>query len=438
MDWWIYLIITLVMLVCFLISGMPVAVAFMLFNIIGTIFWVGGLNGLKNVAANGFSNLSSFALLPIPMFIFLGEVMFQSGLATMMIDSVEKWIGRIRGSLSMIAVIGGAIFATMSGSAASGVAVLGATLYPEMRARNYSTEMSIGPILGAGPLAVIIPPTAIGVLLATLAGLSVGKFLLAAIFPGFLLVFIYAIYIFVRANLQPHLVPDPAFMPHITWGHRIKSALTVTPMALIIFLVIGLIFLGITTPSEAAAAGALGAILLSLCYGKLNLGMMRRSIEETIKVTCMVLFIILGSQIFSQILAFTGITRGVVSLIIEAGLSPYVIMIFVQLILIFLGCFVDAISIIMICVPIFMPIVASMGLDPIWFCVIFLVNIELGGITPPFGLTIFIMKGVCGESTSINDIYKAGFPFLLMGLFCIALLILFPQISLWLPSLMVR
>ena len=434
MEWWVILIIIIGLLLSLFLSALPVAFAFLFINLLGSVVWMAGASGLRLIVSTIPANIGSFTLVAVPLFIFMGEVLFRTGIAGLMVTALGKWIGGIRGSLALVATAAGTLFAMMSGSGMSGVAVLGSTLIPEMKSRGYSNQMSLGPVLGAGGLATIIPPSIAAVILATLANVSVGRLLIAGLLPGFVLAGLYATYILVRAHLQPHLAP--LFVPpHISWGERFKSLAFISPMSLIIFLVLGLIFLGIATPSEAAATGVTGAFLLALAYRRLTWETIKKSVMETVIVSTMVFMIFMGSMTFSQILAYTGATSALVALAKGLPVHPIVVVIIMQLILIVLGCFIDTISIMMISVPIYFPVILALGLDPIWFGILMLVNIEMATISPPFGLHNFVMKGVVPDA-SMTDIILAGIPFFFMGLIVIGLMLVFPSLVTWLPRLM--
>ncbi|MBI4285236.1 MAG: TRAP transporter large permease subunit [Chloroflexi bacterium] len=432
MEWWVTLLIIIGALVVLFASGLPVAFAFMVINFVGTLFLMGGVRGLPIMVETVVSNIAVFSLVAVPMFILLGEILYRAGVATRMVSAISVWMGRVRGSLALIAVIAGVVFAMMSGSSMSGVAVLGSTLVPDMKKRGYSNEMSIGPILGAGGLAMIIPPSILMILLATLAMVPADKALIGGFIPGLVLAGLYAAYILIRSYIQPQLAP--AYVPAgVTWRERARSLVFILPVGFIIFLVLGLIFLGVTTPSEAAAIGAIGAFILAFIYGGLTWQTFTASVSETFKVTAMVFLIIMGSTTFSSLLAFTGATGGLTNLALALPVHPVVLVIMMQFIILIMGCFIDGISIMMITVPIYMPIIRTLGLDPLWFVVMTIVNIELGGITPPFGLLNFVMKGVLPD-VDMMDIIKAGAPFVGLQIVGMALMFAFPILVTWLPS----
>ncbi|HDM09803.1 MAG: TRAP transporter large permease subunit [Deltaproteobacteria bacterium] len=436
MEWWLALLLLLGVMVVLMMSGMPVAVSFLLVDLLGAFLFLGGKAGVVQLVLNMMESLTSFSLLPVPLFVLMGEVMFHSQLGFKAIDVMDHWIGKIPGRLALLAILGGATFSTMSGSTLATTAILGSMLVPDMQKRGYHKSMSIGPVMGSGGLSMLIPPSALAILLAALNQVSVGGLLIAGILPGCLIAFFYAAYVVIRCLLQPHLAPSFE-VPNLSFGEKLRATLIhVVPLGLIIFLVIGLIFLGIATPSEAAALGALGTIFLAAAYGKMGWETLKKSIMGTVRVTSMMFMIIVGSMTFSQIMAFSGASAGLIQLVTGLDLPPMMVLISMQVILLFLGCFMDNLSMVMIAIPIFLPIVNALHFNTLWFSLIMLINMEMANTTPPFGLLLFVMKGVAPKGTTMGDIYKAGVPFLLCDATAMVLVMIFPQIALFLPGLM--
>jgi tripartite ATP-independent transporter DctM subunit len=419
-----------------LLTGLPVAFAFMLINTIGVyVFW-GGQIGLQQLILSIDSSVSTFVLVPVPMFILMGSVMFHSGIAYRMIDVLDEWLGRLAGRLALLSVVAGALFATLTGVAMGSVAMLGSTLAPDMQRRGYSKSMSLGPILASGSLAIMIPPTALGVILASLGRIPVGKLLVGIILPGLLLAVVYAAYIIVRCTLQPSLAPAYDVSP-TPLGRRIRNTLRyVVPLISVIFIVIGTIFFGIATPTEAAGVGALLCFLLAAAYGKLTWAVTKKAVGSAVSISVMVLIILTGSAAFSQILAFAGVTSSLTKLGVGLPVHPIVILILMQIILVFLGMFIEQTSIILVTIPIYMPIVSAMGWNPVWFGAIMLLNLELATISPPFGMSLFVMKGIASPDTTMGDIYRAALPFVGLNILVMAIMIFYPAVVLWLPSFM--
>ena len=435
MEWPIILLFIFGSLIILMATGMPVAFCFMLINVVG-MYACFGMVGLEQLIISIYRTLNSFILLPIPLFILMGEVMFHSGIAPVLIRTLDKWLGRLPGRLSLLAVGAGTLFSTLTGTSLASVAMLGSVLVPEMEQQGYKKSMTLGPILGSGGLAMMIPPSALAVLCGAIAEISIGRILVGIIIPGLLMAAIYAAYIIIRCRLQPSIAPTYEVTPTPLSEKLVATARYVLPQGIIIFMVIGVMFLGIATPSEAAATGAIGTIIVALLYGRLNWEVVKKATIGTLSVTGMLFLIIAGATAFSQVLAYSGASAGLASLATGLPVVPVVIIIAMMVVVVFLGAFMDVVSIMMITLPIFVPVVLSLGFNPVWFAVIFLINIEVAGISPPFGLSLFVMKGVATPGTTMGDIYRAALPFCGLSLIAMALIIAFPTLALWLPGLM--
>jgi tripartite ATP-independent transporter DctM subunit len=304
-----------------------------------------------------------------------------------------------------------------------------------MARRGYSRVMSIGPILGVGGLAMLIPPSALAVLLGTLARIDVGQLLIAGIVPGLILAGLYALLILALVRLAPRLAPayQVAPVPLLT---KVRLLLTdILPMGLVVFLVVGLILLGWATPSEAAAFGAIGVLALAAAFRCLTWPALVRSITGALKVTVMAFMIVLGSATFSQILAFSGASGGMLAFATGFDASPLVMLLVMFGVLLVLGMFMDQLSMMLITVPIFFPLAQTFGFDLIWFAVIVLLALEISFTTPPFGLLLFVMRGVAPPGTTMADIYTSAIPFMACALLLVGLLIWEPRLALFLGSL---
>ena len=419
-----------------MLTGMPVALCFMLINMAGMYLFFGGAAGLEQLITSIYSSLNTFILLPVPLFILMGEVMFHSGIAPVLVETLDKWVGRIPGRLSLLAVAVGTLFSALTGTSLASVAMLGSSLVPDMEKHGYKKPMSLGPILGSGGLAMMIPPSALAVLCGAIAEISIGKILLAIIAPGLLMAAVYAVYIIVRCWLQPDLAPAYEVDPSPIREKVISTVKYVLPQGLVVFLVVGVIFMGIATPSEAAATGAFGTFLIAIIYKRLTWEVTMKAVKGTLSITGMLFLIIAGAMAFSQILGFSGASAGLSELATGLDLPPIMIIMIMQFIILFLGGFMDVVSIMMIVLPIFVPLVRALGFSPVWFAVLFLLNIEMAGTSPPFGMSLFVMKGVAPKGTTMSDIYLAALPFLGCDLIVMIMLFIFPSMALWLPSLM--
>jgi len=404
-DWWLILLIIFGSLVVLMLSGMPVAFSFILVNLVGVLFLWGGGAGLQQLILSMGGSIATFTLLPVALFILMGEVFFHSGMALRAIDVLDKWLGRMPGRLGLLAVASGTLFGTLSGMSMASVAMLGSVLVPDMEKRGYRKPMSLGPILGSGGLAIMIPPSGLAIILATLGHFSVGKLLIAITFPGLLMAAFYSLYIIIRCILQPHVAPAYEVTPTPLKEKIILTVKHVLPLAVVVFLVTGVIFVGIATPSEAAATGTFGAIVLAFLYKGIDKKKLTETAFKTIEITVFIMLIITGSSAFSQILAFSGAISGLTQWVIGLAIPPILLLITMQSLVLVLGCLMDQVAIMMITLPIFMPVVTALGFHPVWFGVLYLLNMEIASTSPPFGMSLFVMKGVAPENTTMGDIY---------------------------------
>lgn len=435
MEWYEALALLIGVIVFLMAMGMPVALAFLAANIIGAWVFMGGERGIGQLLNNGLGSLTKFALVPIPLFLLMGEIFFHTGLGGRMFNAIDRLLGRLSGRLSYVTVLGGTAFSTLSGSSMGSTALLGSLMVPEMNRRGYKPHMSIGPILGTGGLAIIIPPSALAVLLATLAQIDVGALLIAGVIPGLILAFFYIGTIWLQTRLDPNAAPaydvEPlSFMSKVTLLLR-----EVVPMVGVMVVIIILMINGFVTPSEAAAFGALGVIILAAVFRCLTWEAMRKSVTGALKVTLMAYLIVFGSATFSQLLAFSGASRGLVNWAISFELAPIAMLMVMFAVLLLLGMFMEQISIMLLTVPIFFPLAMNLGFDPIWFGLIMLLALEISFTTPPFGLLLFVMKGVAPPGTTMRTIYTSAFPFIGCSLLLVVLLVVFPELALWLPGL---
>jgi|SRR5699024_915529 len=436
MNWILILIIILLSLLMLIFIRLPVAFAFLAINIVFTFLLWNGQQGLMLFVASIKDSLAQFSLVPIPLFILMGELMFHTGIATKLINTLDKWFGKIPGRLSLLAVGAGTMLSTLTASTMATTAMLGSTLLPEMREKDYDKSISMGPILASGGLAIMIPPSALGVLLASLGKISVGDFLIAIIIPGLLMALSFFVYIVIVTLIRPNIAPQysleqPSLKEKIT--DTIKYIL---PLSLIIFLVIGSIFLGIASPTESAAMGAFGSLILAFAYRKMTLEVLVKAVKSTLELTTMILMIVAGSAIFGQILSFSGVTRNLVNVVNNIEYSSIVIILVMLLIVLFMGTFMESLSIMMIVVPMYIPIVEALNADTLWFAVLLLIAIEVGQITPPFGMGLFVMKGVAPKDINMKDIYIAAVPYIVIIIALILVLVMVPGLVTWLPNIM--
>ncbi len=434
MEWWGYLAVILGMLTVFFLSGLPIAFCFTLFNFIAAWMWMGGSDAFALLTVSAYSSITSFPLVAVPLFVLMGELLFQSGVVSIVLDAVTKWIGGVRGSLSYVAVVTGTLFASMSGSAISGVAVLGSTLAPDMRRRGYSKELSLGPILGSGCLAMIIPPSVLAVLLGSLAQIPVGDLLISGIVPGLMLVSAYALHIFLRLRFNPSLAPAESRVI-VSAGIKLRALVSILPVLIITLSVWGVMLFGIATPSEAAAIGVVGALLVMAIYRRLTWRTIKVALFDTVKISSMIFLIIISAMAFSQILAYTGTSGQLVSFATESGLPPWGILVGMIVSAILLGTFLDELALLMISIPIYMPMVKALAFDPLWFGLLMLLTLEIATISPPYGLALFVLKGVVPDASMV-DVWKASIAYMIMSTLVLAIIFIFPGLATFLPGLM--
>lgn len=437
MSWYAILLVLLGTLVVLMGLGVPVVFAFFATNLIGAYLFMGGEPGVMQLVRNAVDSVQSFALAPIPLFILMGEIMFYTGMAGRAIDAVDKLISRVPGRLSLVAIAGGTIFSSLSGSTIANTAMLGSTLLPEMRRRGYKPVMSIGPIVAVGGLAMLIPPSALAVLLGSIAQISISHLLVASILPALIMAALFFGYVTLRCWRDPSLAPAYEVAP-LGLRERLMPFLKyVLPLSGIFFVVVGSIVGGLATPTESAALGAAASLAAAALYRRLSWENLVVSVRQTLRLTVMTLFIICGSITFSQVLAFSQASTGLSAAVLGTGLQSHELLIGMLLILLFLGCFMDQVSMMMITVPLFMPLVQQLGLEPVWFGVLMLMCLEISLATPPFGLLLFVAKGASPQS-SMGEIIGSVTPFILIALSVVVLLVLFPAIVLFLPGMMVR
>lgn len=437
MEWYWAFAMLLGMIIFMMALGVPVAITFLTTNIIGWLYfneWEPA--AIFQVVDNSTILITRFTLGPVPMFIMMGSLFFHTGLAIRVFDGLDALFGRLPGRLCFLTVAGGSIFSTLTGSSMANTAMLGSLMVPEMQRRGYNQRMSMGPILGTGGLAMIIPPSALGVLLAAIAGIDVGRLLIAGFIPGFTLAALYAGLIALQLWMNPNAAPAYEVEP-TTAAQKVKLVCTnILPMGFVVFMVVGSIIFGIATPTEAAAVGVLGVMVLAAAFGVLSFKSIVASVDGTVRVAAMVFFILMNSTVFSQLLAFSGATAGMLEWATSFEVNRLLILLIMFFVLLLLGMFMDAVSMMLITVPIFFPLAQQLGFDLVWFGLFVLISIEMAGTTPPFGLLLYVMLGVAPPGTTLIQVASAAFPFLICDAILILILVAFPPLALWLPSLM--
>ncbi len=434
MEWYVVLVSVFVMLLALFMMGLPIFLSFLVLNIGGLYLLTGNMSGILLVVNSMFNTSTSISLAAIPLFVLLGEILFRSGSVRIIFDAVDALVGNFRARLFAVSISLSTVFGALSGSAMAVAAMMGSSLLPEMDKRGYDQKLSIGTILAGASLAPIIPPSVMAVVLGILSKVSISALLVAGILPGILLAATFLFYTMIRGFLNPSLAPlsESAARP---WGERGRIALRAVPFMLIIVTILGLILGGIATPTEAAASGCVAAAVICAIFGNLRLPSLLEALRATASITAMIMIIMVSSVSFSQLLNLTGSTFELVRVVSELALPLVLMFILLQALPFILCMFIDQIALMIMLVPIYQPIIGALGFDPLWFWTIFLINMSIGGITPPFGYTLFSLQGAA-SGVAIQDIYRSVLPFIAIFIVVIGVLALVPQIILFLPSLL--
>jgi tripartite ATP-independent transporter DctM subunit len=416
-----------------LFLGLPVAFSFLAINLIGAALYMGGEAGLMQLARNAVNSVMTFSLTPIPLFVLMGEVLFHTGLAVRVIEGIERLIHRVPARLAVVAVVAGTVFSAISGSTIATTAMLGSLMLPVMLARGYHPTLAAGPIMAIGAVDMLIPPSALTVLLGSLSGISIAQLLIGGIVPGLILSLVFVAYVTTVARLVPGLAPNGEAAQYAGWERWRPFMQYVLPSVSIFAVVVGAMAAGWATPTESAALGAFATVTLAAAYRALSFAALVRALRGTAVISGMILFIIVGATTFAQILSFSGAADGLVKIITGQGLPAWAIVAGMMLILIFLGIFVDQVSMMMIALPIFMPVVQTLGVDLIWFGVMFLICMQLGLLLPPHGLLLMTMRAVAPAEVTMAHIFRGVAPFVIISLLLLGAVFLWPPIATWLP-----
>jgi len=434
MTWWQSLLMLFGLLSVLLLVGLPAGFAFLAINLVGAVVYLGGEAGLMQVVRNGVASLTNFSLTPIPFFILMGEVLFHTGLAMKAIEAFDRAIRGVPGRLAVVAIVAGTVFSAISGSTVATTALLGGLLLPEMLRRGYHPRLAMGPIMGIGGVDMLVPPSALTVLLGSLASISISGLLIAGVVPGLLMAVMFIGWIVFTAKRRPEWAPVAEREPVEGWERWRPLVVHVTPLVMIFLLVIVAMSAGWATPTESAALGALATVLVCLLYRSLSWTALGKALMGTTAISGVILFIILGATTVSQILSFSGATNGLVSMIQGSGLPGWAVLAGMIAILLLLGCFVDQVSMMLITLPFFMPLVLHFAWDPLWFGVIYLICMQLGLLTPPFGMLLFTMRSVAPKEIPTSEIFAAVTPYVVMGMLMIALVLAVPEVATGLPK----
>jgi C4-dicarboxylate transporter, DctM subunit len=426
---------------------MTIVVFGLLFILLAAGVWVGfalfmiGFAGMvlfstlpagNNMASSVWSTIEKWEYVALPMFILMGEILFRSGISEKLFRALVPWLYRLPGGLLLMNIISCTLFAAVSGSSAATTATVGRITLAELDKLGYDRKIAMGSLAGAGTLGFLIPPSLIMIIYAILAGVSIGKMFAAGILPGLLLSGIYSAYIIYRGIRTPEIAPKT--QDRYSWSERFKSLKDLAPTLILILMVLGSIYAGLATPTEAAALGVFGATVFAFLNRQMNPKIMLECLVNAVKTNTMIMIIVVGAGFLSRVMGFLGIPAAITQAITQMHLSPYTLMLLLGLVYIVLGCLLDGFSIVVMTLPIALPMVTAAGFDPIWFGIYLILMVEVSQITPPVGFNLFVIQGLTQEPITRIAVY--ALPFFFLMLLTTAIVTLFPDIALYLPNLM--
>ncbi len=424
----------LLALVAVLLSGVPIYLGFLLLNGLG-IWYLFGTSGAGLLVNSVVDSMTSSNMTTIPLFVLMGEILFRSGAVEVVFDSVDQMIGRIKGRLYIFTIALSTVFGALCGSAVAVVAMLGRSVLPIMHKRGYDVQLSASVIQGGASLAPIIPPSLVAVIIGSMANVSISGLLIAGILPGLLLAGLSVAYVYLQLWRKPSLAPAEEPVDPTQKRQMARALVRLLPFGLIIFSVMGLMLMGIATPSESAATGVLGAMAAAACYRKLSLGMLREAMASTVKISAMILVIVATSILFGQLLAFTGATTDLVNWVTALDVDPQVMFWLLMIVPFVLCMFIDQLAFMLVAIPLYAPVVAKVGYDPIWFWTQFSINMTLASLTPPFGYTMYALRASAPDLITLKQVFDASWPITWVFVLGMGLMTLFPGIITVLPAL---
>jgi C4-dicarboxylate transporter, DctM subunit len=425
----------ILLVLCLLVLGLPVAFAMFIAGAIGHILVVGYMQAIFSIPVVFYDNMSRGTIIVVPIFVLMGMFAWKSGLADDAFEAAQKWVSSIPGGLAQATILAGAAFAAACGTTIASCAALGKICVPAMRKAGVEEKLGLGSVAATAALSVMIPPSIIMPIYAVITEQSVGKLLIAGILPGIIATLVFMIQIFIMVKLNPRLVPPMTGAP---WRERLLSLRKVWGIVLLFFIVMGGIYSGIVTPNEAASVGAFGAMLIGLFSRRLNWkeGVLS-SLRDTASITCSVLILTVCALYFSHFLVLSRLPTEVTRYITNLSAPPLAILVGILLLYTVLGCILDSLSMILLTMPIVYPAILKLGYDPIWFGVIVVMMVELAALTPPFGINLFVLKSAVPDA-KMETIIRAVVPFIIADFIIIAIYVAFPQIALILPNMMTK
>ncbi|MFZ7110596.1 MAG: TRAP transporter large permease [Desulfatiglandales bacterium] len=425
-------IIGVVFLVVILFTRFPVAFCMALVGLLGFGYLVSPEAALNIIAKDFYSVFSSYSLTVVPLFVFMGQILFYSGISSKLYDAAFTWMGHYKGGLAMATVGACASFSAICGSTNATAATMATVALPEMKRYRYRDELATGVVAAGGSLGILIPPSVIFIVYGIMTEQSIGKLFAAGILPGILLSALFVLTIYIWATIKPGIAP---MVEKKSWKVRIKSLLGLVEVIILFVLVMGGLFIGVFTPTEAGAVGAFGGLIIPLVRRQLSWQGFIMALYSSTRTTCMILMIVAGATVFGHFLAVTNIPDTLSNWVVGLPLPPWAVMIVVMFFFLVGGCFMDSLGMIMLTIPIFFPVAVALGYDPIWFGVVIVLVTELGVITPPVGINVYVVSGIARD-VPLEVIFKGAIPFVLALLAYVIIMVFFPQIALFLPSFM--
>jgi C4-dicarboxylate transporter DctM subunit len=429
--------LTIVSLLCivglfiFMMLGIPIVYS-LAFCAVAAGLYIFGSSCLPKVGWTPFHMLFNLAWTPLPLFVFLGSLISQTDIGRDLFKAASNWLGRIPGGLIVSGIFGEAAMAATLGTSAATIVVVGKVAVPEFERYGYNRSLSLGALLAGGALGPLIPPSATFIIISVLADLSLGKLFIAGVIPGIILAIMLAIPAVLICSLKPEFAP---LAERVRWLERFSSLKKVWPVAVVILSILGAIYMGVATPTESAGVGCVIVLIIAFAFFGLRWGGLRSAMIEAAVINAMILFILVGASFFTYVVGSANVAKYLLTIIESTAISPWLVIIAINVILLFLGCILEPLTITLLTIPIFIPLIVSLGFEPLWFAVVFSVNTQIGLITPPMGIDLFAVKTIFNIPT--GDILRGVTPFLFMTLIFLAIITALPTLSLWLPSMMV-
>jgi tripartite ATP-independent transporter DctM subunit len=433
MEPWVVAVILFGALMLFIAFGVPIAFAMGGLSVFFTL-WFWGFKGLYMIFTTSFGELTHFVLIAVPLYIYMGIILEKTGMADDLYEAIYRWFGGIKGGLAIGTVIICALFAAMVGTSSAATVTMGLIALPSMLKRGYSKILVTGSISAGGALGILIPPSVIMVLYSSVTEVSVGKMYAGGMIPGILLALLFIVYIYIRCVINPNLGPPIPKEHRFTLIEKVVCLKGVIFPIILIVIVLGTIYTGICTPTESAGIGCIGSLICCAINKRLTWANLKSSALRTIHLNSIVMWIMVGAVAFSHSFIVSGAGDAVKEAVVGLQVNRWVILWITQIVFMILGCFIDPAGIMMICCPVFVPIIIALGFDPLWFGILFTINMELAYVTPPFGYNLFYMRAIVPPEISMADIYRSIVPFLFCQVICLAIIIIFPELALWLPN----